>query len=452
MTHTSSSKGDLTTGPVPGHIRAIAVPASVGFLFHTMFNVVDTWVAGRISTEALAALSLSFPAFFIVIALGNGLSTGATALMAHALGRKDHAEARELAAQTMTFAAMLSVAVTALGLAAGPAMFRLLGAEGRYLDMALAYMDVIFAGAGLFIMAFAVNALLNAVGDTRSFRNFLMAGCAANVALDPWFVFGGLGLPPLGIGGIAWATLAVELGGLAYLLHRASAKRLLCLDCPRDFLPRVQTLSAIARQGFPAAANMLTVGLGIFVITYFLSRFGQAPVAAYGAAVRIEQIVLLPTIGLNTAVLTVTAQNNGAGLYDRSRQALNVSLLYGAVLMALGTVVLFPAARPLMALFADDPEVLAFGVSYLRIMAFLLYAYVILFLHVAALQGAKRPMFAIWIGVYRQLAAPVVVFPLLGEVLGWGPDGVWRGLFIINWSAALVALAYARKRLPSPES
>lgn len=445
------ARGDLTTGPVAGHIRAIAVPASVGLFFHTMFNVVDTWIAGRLSTDALAALSLSFPAFFVIIALGSGLSTGATALVANALGRKDRESARELASQTMTFALLLSALLAAAGLAIAPAMFRLLGAQEAYLDTALAYMNVIFAGSGLFIFAFCCNALLNAMGDTKSFRNFLIAGCLANVLLDPWFVFGGLGLPALGIAGIAWATLTVELFGAAYLMRRVVAEGLLRPAGARDFLPRARVLGELARQGIPAAVNTATVGLGIFVITYFLSRFGQAPVAAYGAAVRVEQILLMPALGLTTTVLAITAQNNGAGLHDRSRQALNLALLYGGVLMALGGAVLFPAARPLMGLFTDDAEVLALGVSYLRIMAFLLFAYVILFLHVAALQGAKQPMFAIWIGLFRQLAAPLLVFPLLGHVLGWGVDGIWWGLFIVNWSAAAIALIYARRRLPSPE-
>ena len=151
MTQPTTTRGDLTTGPVSGHIRAIAVPASVGLFFHTMFNVVDTWIAGRLSTDALAALSLSFPAFFVIIALGSGLSTGATALVANALGRKDPEAARELASQTMVFALLLSALLAAAGLAVAPAMFRLLGAEEAYLDTALAYMNVIFAGSGLFI-------------------------------------------------------------------------------------------------------------------------------------------------------------------------------------------------------------------------------------------------------------------------------------------------------------
>ncbi len=98
-------------------------------------------------------------------------------------------------------------------------------------------------------------------------------------------------------------------------------------------------------QGIPASLNMMTVALGIFVITYFLSHFGQEAVAAYGVATRIEQLVLLPTIGLNTAVLTLAAQNGGAGLYGRVRQTVRKALIYGGFMTAGGSVLLFFGGR-----------------------------------------------------------------------------------------------------------
>ena len=106
---------NLTTDPVPRLVRELAIPASVGFLFNTMFNVVDTWWAGRISTQAQAALSLSFPVFFLVIALGSGVAQGATELIANALGGGDLARARHYAAQAAIFSVMLGGILTLFG-------------------------------------------------------------------------------------------------------------------------------------------------------------------------------------------------------------------------------------------------------------------------------------------------------------------------------------------------
>ena len=432
---------EVTTQPIPRLIRQIAVPASIGFFFNTMFNVVDTLYGGLISTQALAALSLSFPVFFIIIAVGSGLSTGTTSLIANALGAGDLKGARLLAAQGITFGVLVAVALTVLGLSVSPFLFAVLGASGDYLATCLDYMNTIFAGAAFFMVAYMLNAILNAQGDTRSFRNFLVAGCLLNICLDPWFIYGGLGVPSLGIMGIALATVLIQLLGCAYLARQVFRTGLLFDRSFRDLFPRLGPLREIAYQGFPASLNMLTVGAGIFVITYFVGKFGKEAVAAYGVATRVEQIVLLPTIGLNIATLTMVAQNNGARLFQRVQETLTTALRYGAVLMGLGTVAVFLLARQLMAPFTSDPAVVETGVTYLRIAAFVFYAYVILYVHVAALQGMKRPLFALGIGLFRQILAPVVVFSL---AIPLGLLGIWWGIFGVNWTAAFITIGYAR--------
>src|SRR3989344_5388964 len=140
---------NLTTGNIQNLVRKIAIPASIGFFFHTMYNVVDTYFAGLIATTALAALSVSFPVFFIIIALSSGVGTGATALIAHALGGKDNLKAKHYAAQAATFSVLVGIGVTIVGLLISPFLFRLLGAEGEYLQIALDYMNIIFYGSDL---------------------------------------------------------------------------------------------------------------------------------------------------------------------------------------------------------------------------------------------------------------------------------------------------------------
>jgi Na+-driven multidrug efflux pump len=193
--------------------------------------------------------------------------------------------------------------------------------------------------------------------------------------------------------------------------------------------------------------NYLTIAAGIFVITYYAGRFGQTAVAAYGAAVRIEQIVLLPTIGLNVATLTLSAQNNGAKRYDRIKETVNTALKYGAVVMAAGAAIVFFLAPYLMKIFTDDPLVMEAGKLYLRIDALVLYAYVVLFVHVSALQGMKKPLFAVIIGVYRQIAAPIAVFYLFAVAWGMGARGIWWGICVITWSAAVIAFFFARRKM-----
>ena len=163
----------LTTQPIPKLIRHIAIPVSIGFFFHTMFNVVDTFFGGLISTQVLAALSLSFPVFFIILAMGSGISTGTTALIGNALGAGNRDEARLFGIQGISFGVLVSIIMTLIGVYASPFLFSVLGASDDYLTACLIYMNTIFLGTLFFMLVFMLNAILVALGDTRSFRNFL---------------------------------------------------------------------------------------------------------------------------------------------------------------------------------------------------------------------------------------------------------------------------------------
>jgi putative MATE family efflux protein len=440
-----TEENHLITQPIPQLIRKVAIPASVGYFFNTMYNVVDTYFGGLISTETLAALSLSLPVYFIIIAMGTGVSTGSTALIANALGAGKGEEAERFALQGISFGVVTSIILMIVGIYISPSLFSMLGASDEYLKISLKYMDTIFLGTFFFMLVYMLNSILNALGDTRSFRNFLIAGFLLNIILDPWFMYGGLGIPPLGIMGIALATVLIQFIGCSYLGIRVSRTGLIARKDLRDLLPRLQYFKEISRQGLPASVNMFTIGTGIFVITYFVSKFGQEAVAAYGVAMRVEQIALLPTIGLNIATLTIVAQNNGAHLFNRVKETLDKALRYGGVVMTFGTIAVFVLAEYLLRFFTDDLDVIPIGATYLRIDALVLYSYVILFVHVALLQGIKRPMYAIWIGIYRQIVAPVVVFYMLIHIFGVGLLGIWWGIFAVTWSAALFTIFYARR-------
>jgi len=438
---------DLLSDPVGPLVRRLALPVGIGFFFNTMFNVVDTWYAGRLSTQAVAAVSLSFPLFFLIIAVASGISTGATALIGHALGAGRRDEAELYAAQTISFALLHGILLTIFGLLATPAMFRLMGAEGEYLSLAISYMGAMFCGSIFFVANQAHNAILNSCGDTRSFRNFLVLAFILNLIYDPWFIFGGFGLPPLGLAGIAWGTVTIQFMGTLYLHHRARLTGLLGGLGWQGFLPRKTMFRELARMGFPSSMTMLTVAIGVFVITWYVGRFGHEAMAAYGIATRIEQIVLLPVMGLNVATLTMVAQNSGARQYNRVRETIRTALTNGITLMSLGTLIVFLFAGPLMRFFTVDPKVVAIGSGYLRIVAFVLHAYVILYINSFALQGLQLPRFALILGIFRQFLAPVPVFWVLAIWMKLGVVGVWWGIFSVTWLAAGLSLLYIRKTM-----
>lgn len=434
---------DLTKGDISKLTKTIAIPASIGFFFNTMYNVVDTYFAGLVSSTGLAALTLSFPVFFIIIALGNGFSTGTTALIANELGRNNREGARIYATQAIIYGIFLAFFLSLLGILMAPFIFEQMGATGEYLSITLEYINVILIGAVFLLLTFILNASLNAVGNTKTYRNFLVAGFLLNIVLDPLFIF----WLDLGIMGIALATVLINVIGMFYIGYMSNREGILCLKCLKYVFPKPKIFKDITQQGFPASLNMMTVALGFFVITYFLSGFGESAVAAYGVALRIEQIFLLPTIGLNIATLSIIGQSFGAKKFSRVLTTLKTNIKYGLIVTFFGGLIIFFAGPLIMRIFTVDSDIIQMGAFYLKFAALMQWGYVLIFMNISALQGLKKPLFAFWIGIYRQIVAPLVLFYLFTVILDLKTTGIWLGIFVAVWTGALITVVYARKRM-----
>jgi len=428
-------------GPVAPLVRALAVPAATGYLFNTLYNVIDSVYAGLWSTAALAALGASFPVFFVIIATMTGLGQGAAGLIARALGAEDRDRARALAGQARLVAVAGGVAAAALGLALAGPVLDVLSIRGEARAYALDYLVPILLAAPLFLLNAVVNARLAAQGDTKSYRNALVAGALVNIALDPllMFTFG------LGVAGIAWATVLVQAATLAYL--HAQTRRDGLAEGELPLRPRPELLAALVRQALPATGNMTLIGVSLFTVTAFVGRHGEAALAAYSVGLRLEQLFLLPTVGLNAATLTLVGNAFGAERFERITHILKVSTGWGLVVMGTGTVLLFAFREPLIALFSRDPAVIDVGARYLAVAALIQCAYVFNMMGGATLQGIGQPIWSFIVTVGRSLIAPVALLSLGQLVFGWGLDAIFWTIFAINWTAALVLVLVVRWRL-----
>ena len=448
----NKEEGNLTTGKIHEHFIRMSVPASIGFVFNTLYNITDTYFGGQISTEALAGLSLSFPMFFIILAVGSGIGTASVALISNAIGKGEGDKPVIYFIQSLLFSFSLSVILLFAGKTLAVFMLRFMRAEGDILLSSLLYMEVIIKGIPFFLMNNVLNGFLNARGNTYSYRNVLIAGFFLNLVLDPVFLYGWGIIPEMGIAGIALSTVLIQGGATVYLIITAAGIggfRKCSFSC---FYPKLIYLKEIISQSLPSSLNMMSIAAGMFVINFFLNIYGGGKsVAAYGIGLRIEQIALLPAIGINTALLAITGQNAGACRYDRVWKAFKTALISGFIVMAVMLSIIIPPGRFLISFFTEDTEVARTALLYLEIVLITYYSYILLFSSASLLQGLKKPSFVLWTALYRQMAAPFAVFWFLCGKLGMGATGVFWGLAIVNWSAALIMLAYSRKVLSKAE-
>jgi len=437
----------LIKEPIPKLLRDIAIPASTGMFFNTMYNVVDTFYAGLISTEALAALSLSFTFFFIIIGMGYGFSSAIIALIGNAMGAKKKLLASIYAHKGVTFIPLLGILLTVVGYIFAPEMFMFLGASDTYLQTSLDYINIILYGTIFFMLNFSLNAILVSRGDTKTYRNTLIFGFFANLILNPLFIYGFLFIPAMGVKGLALATILIQFFNMFYMLKKVLETKLIHFDRLVYFLPNVRIYKTIFNQGYPASLNMLTMAIGSLILMYYVSTYGYEAVAGYGIGFRVEQLMLLPALGISTAALSIISNNFGAKRYDRVVETLNTALKYGFMVSLFGVIFLNLFGELLVAQFDSNANVIRFGVEYLLVEVWLFFAFVTLFVCVSTLQGIKQPKMIFYVGLYRQIIAKLLVAHIIVIYLSLDYIYLWMGILVMIYSAAIFLYCHTKVTL-----
>jgi putative MATE family efflux protein len=442
-----TSSANLTTQDIPSLIKQLTIPASVGMFFNTMYNVVDTFYAGLISTQAIAALSLSFMIFFLIIGFGYGFSSAITALLGNALGRKKYKLASIYAHKGLIFVPLIGLVLSIVGYFTAPWLFMLLGAKEEYLQISIDYINPILFGAVFFMFNFSLNSILVATGDTKTYRNSLIFGFFANLALNPLFMYGFLFIPAFGIKGIAIATVLIQIINMFYLLYKVLQTKLIHFEKLEYFVPNIKVYKQFLAQGIPSSLNMLTMAIGSLILTYFVSHYGMFAVAGFGIGYRVEQLMLLPALGLSTAVLALVSNNFGAKRYDRVIEIFTTALKYGFIISTVGIITLTLLGRFIISLFDTNPVVVDFGVDFLLVEIWIFYAYVVLFVCVSTLQAIKQPKMILYIGLYRQLFAKFIIAYLIVKYFELDFIYLWFGILFMIYSAAIFAYFYTNRLL-----
>ncbi len=437
---------EILTKPILTLLKDIALPASTGIIFNTLYNVVDTYYAGYISTNAVAGLSISFFLYFMIIGVGYGFSSALTALIGNSLGKHKRNLASIYAHKGIVFVLFLGIFVGSLGFIFSKELLVLVGAKEEYLPFALSYIDMILLAAPFFLLNTGLNAVLVAVGDTKTYRNVLILGFFANLILDPLFVFGINGFGAMGISGIAFATVLIQVLTSVYLGVKVLKTGLIGLNF-RHFLPKLSIYKHILSQGTPPALNMLTMSLGSILIVHFVTIYGMDAVAGFGIAFRVQQIILLPALGLNSAVLSIVSNNYGAKLYNRVKDAVQYSLIVGGTIGIAGIIITYTLGLTLLGLFSQNPEVLSYAKDYLYIEVLNIFGYVSIFICVSTLQGIKKPKVIFYVGLYRQILAIIPIFWLIAVYFKLPFINLWFGLMFVVYSSAIFLLWYTRRML-----
>ena len=441
---------NLLKDPIPNLIKKIALPASIGTLFQTLFNIVDTFFAGTISPEALSALAKSFPIYFIIIAACVGVTVGGTSLIANSIGEKNKSKIHGYFAHTIIYAIIVSIFITAIGLLFAPYLFELMGSDIKVVQLGLSYTNVVFTGSIVFIMLVALNSLLHADGDTKTYRNVLILSFLLNILLNPLFIFGFGPVPAFGISGIGIATIVAQFVGLVIVFIKAFKSARIKDISKKDFNFNSKILTNLFFQSAPISAALLLISVGNFIILTYIGVFGEFATAGYGSAARFEQILLLPVLGLNTAIISIIGQNYGSKNYVRVKESYFKAVLYGFNLMIISGLVIFFSADKIVSIFSDNQEVIKYGTMYLKISALIFPAYPIFFISNGFFMAIKKSSYSMYLNIIRNVILPIPTI-LVANFFDGGFDTFFWSYCFFNWLYViclfLYVTSYIRKNL-----
>lgn len=473
---------DILKDDIYGLIRKIAIPASIGSLFTTLYNVVDTIFAGQVGIhgEGLAGVSITFPLFLLILSISIGLGAGTTALVGNAIGGGNRGMAREISYNSFFLAAVMSVVSVGVLFPLIPGILRFMKVAEDVLPYSLSYIRVIYAGVLTFTLSGVANSIMAAQGRTKPYRNILIAGFFLNVILDPLFLgknplyfigifvskvvsivtLGGMelslniaeeivGMPNFGTAGIAMATIIIQLMQTIYMIW--ILKRSPLFNCKKgrgELKIEIHILKDLLKQGLPAMLNMITITTGIFILNYFVSYIGgKDATAALGIGYRIEQIVMLPASGIYIAMMAIIAQNKGAMKCDRVYETFKKGLILSFGLLAGGSVLVYMTKLFFIGMFTRSQGITELAVEYLNIEVFTIPAYAVLSSSVNTLQGIKRPRIPMYATIFRQFIMPLSLYSLVTFTLGLPIRYIWISVFINAWSTALFLVIYTRREL-----
>ncbi len=447
---------NLTQGNILKHIRAIAVPAIIGSIFQTLYNLTDTFWAGQLSSSSLAATGLVFPLFLIAMSISQAIAGGTMVLVSNAIGAKQEKKAAHYQEQAFSLGVVFGTILAVFTWYIVQTFFSAQNVSGQVLGDAIAYARAIGVGFPFMVVQAALGVALMSRGDTKFMRNVMILNAFINVGLDPllmygWNIAGIVIIPRMGVAGIGLATSFVQVLGTILLLRKVYKERYFVPKTLKSLIPIYKTSHEIFKYGLPSFVQLALVGLGLGVVNYFLYNLnGPNATAAYTVGLRIEQFALVPTMGLNIALSALVGQNNGARRIDRIRESFRLCLLLALALLGLMILVRI-FAHFILIPFTRDAEVIMIAKQYLTFAVFIFYAYQLMFQASGLLQGLKRPLIPIIMVSVRQLVFPFIFIPIFAYALDWGYLGVFTSVACSAWITAIVLFVFARKKLLARE-
>lgn len=439
------SHQDFTAISVNRSIVLLAVPMVLEMAMESLFGIVDIFFVGHLGADATATVGITEGMLVLVMAVAFGLSMGVTAVVARRVGEHDRNGAAEAGVQSILIGLVCALMIFAVAFPFAPRLLEWMGATPQILATGALYTRIMLSSSGIIVMLFLINAVFRGAGDAAVAMRVLWLANFINLCLDPCLIRGLGPFPRLGVTGAAVSTsIGRSIGVLfqLYMLRKGSAH----LEILRKHIVvRMKVLWNILEVAGVGVLQLLVATASWLVMVRMVQSFGSQATAGYTVAIRIVIFSTLPSWGLGSAAATLVGQNLGAKQPERAEQSVWRASFFNAVFLAVVSVTFFIFAPQLVGLFSNDPQVIRYGASCLRIISvcYVLWAYGEVVVQAFNGAGDTWTPTIINLFVYWVVQLPVAYF--LSFHFGFGPNGVYYAILLAEMLLSIIAIYVFRR-------
>ncbi len=420
----------------------LAGPTVIGMLVQVFYNLADTAYVGRLGAESIAALTFSFPLFFILISINSGVGVGMGSRVSRLLGAKKLEEAENTAMHGLFISITMAIVISLLGIITLKPLFVLFGASEDVLPLAISYMSIILIAIIFMFTSYIISSLFVAQGDTKTSMKMQVTALVINIILDPIFIY------PLGFGvrGAAIATCIAFVSSLLlgiYYIRKKSYVRLRL----RAFKFSKETIIDIFSVGGAATLMMLLISIYVMFVNKFMSHFGTEYVAAFGIAVRLESVATMPAVAVSISIVTLVGMFYGAKRYDLLKGVIHYGLKVSALFTACVGAIFFAIPTIFLRIFTSDANLISLGSAYMRVNVFTFPLMATAMIVSRAIQGMGSGVPGLVITLIRVIFVAIPIAYIFVFVLGYGYISIAVAAVTGGAVASIIALIWLQLKL-----
>ncbi len=429
----------ILKGPMYSVLWMISLPLILNNLIMTVYNMADAYFVGQIGTTEFAAVSFVNPVMFLFQSIGMGVQIAGTSILAQLVGRNKIKEAKHYAFHVIFFAAFIGLILGALGYATAPYIVNFMGGEGRFGDLSTTYLKLIFIGVPPQIIFMGFMSIMNAQGNTKASTVVNSIAAIINIILDPFFIFDTiplLGLPGLGLG-VAGAAIATSLAHLVLMFLGYFIMRKTSQTIPVQFrnIPfDGDKLKRIIRVGLPSAAGQSGAAFGFILMNTFIADYGTSLLAAFSLINRINNMIMMPAMGLGSGLTSIVGQNMGAKNPQRVRDGFWKAVIISLLITIIGGIGIYifrfnliyfftPKAEPLMV--SQSLEYLLYILPTIPLMG-------LFSIFQGLFQGAGHTNYSMFMAIGRLWLIRIPMILFFNHFTDLGQRGVWIAMNVSN--------------------